>query len=550
MPVNLLSPRILTVFLLLLLPVASSQGFNIDEALEKLTPETGQNIDDLLALTDPEILPNGEKLDALFGRLGLAFERTANFDSNCLLNDVDLLDQGQPHAIGKSTGVISSFRTNMGIVASDAMRAPLQDAATNMATSVGIIILDNFARSEDGNIDFAILPSLLEVGAFSPGSEEMVIAAALSHVSHGALVLEHFKRLIESTEQFDTDTVDEEPEQQIITFTNKAQNSNRLVLLATHYGTTSQETADALSLAIHTLESAGINNIAVNMSFALNPCKLLEPYRDFAVRFRDDETRRFESYEAYLFMLGLAITASIPEVLEPHDADQVFETLASLVDSGTRISEPVLEDSSLTFVSELNEDLSAALRELSNEIIAVLTNPVSVSGAESCTGIFLRNPIVDTPATREGFTVSDPLLNFLCNDILSNNFRSLVASAGNFGRPFQMFPAALNEVVGVTASLGSTPGKDSFFNDGEILELGGFYDFSGVSDTDKNRVLVAGTSYSASIVTLFTALDMAQTTPTCTYGNPPGLAKDAFSTLSLNNRLLSKAVMNDNCKIP
>lgn len=94
-----------------------------------------------------------------------------------------------------------------------------------------------------------------------------------------------------------------------------------------------------------------------------------------------------------------------------------------------------------------------------------------------------------------------------------------VASSGNFGLPYAMYPAAWPEVVAVSAqyavpTASYDPRTSGFANAGEILAPGALYELSRTSD-DTQVVSYAGTSFSAPVVALFTALDLMRDVPAC-----------------------------------
>jgi hypothetical protein len=82
-----------------------------------------------------------------------------------------------------------------------------------------------------------------------------------------------------------------------------------------------------------------------------------------------------------------------------------------------------------------------------------------------------------------------------------------VAAAGNFGLPFQMFPAAWPTVTGASAD-------DAFSNKNGVIELGGLFRLEG------RDVYYLGTSFTAPAVSLAAALDMAGEDPECAPWSP------------------------------
>ena len=106
-----------------------------------------------------------------------------------------------------------------------------------------------------------------------------------------------------------------------------------------------------------------------------------------------------------------------------------------------------------------------------------------------------------------------------------------VASSGNFSMPYQMYPAAWEEVVGVSASSEDEPFNRAFFsNDGEVMDKGAWFELLNFKDlVNGSRVspqlFYAGTSFSAPNVSVFSAVDMSLNNPVCGFnGSRPYLA--------------------------
>ena len=98
-----------------------------------------------------------------------------------------------------------------------------------------------------------------------------------------------------------------------------------------------------------------------------------------------------------------------------------------------------------------------------------------------------------------------------------------VGSSGNFGLDYAMYPAAWPEVlsVGSQDGVGTEPddgfssAKSGFSNDAEVMAPGALY-LLGQSSTGNRALAYAGTSFSAPVASLFTALDLMQDFPRCT----------------------------------
>lgn len=107
-----------------------------------------------------------------------------------------------------------------------------------------------------------------------------------------------------------------------------------------------------------------------------------------------------------------------------------------------------------------------------------------------------------------------------------------VAAAGNNGRPGPQPPSNWRSVLGVSSGEpGSDPGgasllKSAFSNSGELLARGTWIELTrpGADLTPSDDVVVGGTSLAAPLVTVFSALDLSQQTPTCSVVGIPELS--------------------------
>ncbi|HLV11267.1 MAG TPA: S8/S53 family peptidase [Trueperaceae bacterium] len=122
--------------------------------------------------------------------------------------------------------------------------------------------------------------------------------------------------------------------------------------------------------------------------------------------------------------------------------------------------------------------------------------------------------------------------------------RSLVnvASAGNLGHDFALYPAAWPTVISVSSldvvGDGYSPSRSGYANSGEVAAPGALF---ALSATDEDQVVAyAGTSFSAPVVTLFTAFDLASG-PRCDPGDltstpatAPALAHGAYANTPLD----------------
>ena len=109
---------------------------------------------------------------------------------------------------------------------------------------------------------------------------------------------------------------------------------------------------------------------------------------------------------------------------------------------------------------------------------------------------------------------NDPLFNGSLFNALaeSGSTPTIVASAGNFNLPFELFPAALNTVEGVAAFY-DTGFRAVFTNYGQYHEVGAWFVFNQNDYSDLNfgighSFLYGGTSYSAPIGSIWRALEI------------------------------------------
>lgn len=108
---------------------------------------------------------------------------------------------------------------------------------------------------------------------------------------------------------------------------------------------------------------------------------------------------------------------------------------------------------------------------------------------------------------------------------------SYLAAAGNYALPYALYPGYWSEFVSVSAQnlAGSTPVRDpDYSNLGEVLLPGGYYTLTAYDPVgrgwrDYPNLSVAGTSFAAPVLSVFTALDFTNPAPRCTR-RPPDIA--------------------------
>ncbi len=138
------------------------------------------------------------------------------------------------------------------------------------------------------------------------------------------------------------------------------------------------------------------------------------------------------------------------------------------------------------------------------------------------TRALLVRPVAQDPlasATREGLPADVPVV--------------LVASSGNYGLTYPLFPAAWPAVVAVGArdavSAPLDPLSVSAFSDGaEVVAGGAYFTLAGLRDPTSAAalpaVVYAGTSFAAPAVALLSAVDLGAASPRCGRG-PGGLPR-------------------------
>ena len=159
--------------------------------------------------------------------------------------------------------------------------------------------------------------------------------------------------------------------------------------------------------------------------------------------------------------------------------------------------------------------------------------------------------------SEEGFAnslihvIAEPFTGFFKDDALYNFIRQTteaeailyVASAGNYGLTFPMFPAAWQEVVGVSASNASDALDQSIFsNSGEVMSTGAWFNLTDPETGFVNPFIAyAGTSFSAPNVATFGALDFIQRAHKCQVS--PITGKSELSQFDFKNLPLEDAVL-------
>jgi hypothetical protein len=144
---------------------------------------------------------------------------------------------------------------------------------------------------------------------------------------------------------------------------------------------------------------------------------------------------------------------------------------------------------------------------------------------------------------------TDPLYALINQLPPSGSTYVYVASAGNYGLNYPMYPAAWPQVISVSShDVGQTK-RSIYSNKGEIMIDGAWFSLTNPASIngpwgDAPSVIYAGTSFSAPAVAVFTAYDLANPTPQCalrmsTVQPLPDLAygKDSVPNTWQNKRL-------------
>ncbi len=99
---------------------------------------------------------------------------------------------------------------------------------------------------------------------------------------------------------------------------------------------------------------------------------------------------------------------------------------------------------------------------------------------------------------------------------------SYLAAAGNYGLPYSLFPGYWSEFVAVSASatLDAQVKDANYSNTGEVLMMGGYYTLTAYDPrtetfVDYPNIRIAGTSFAAPALSVFTALDFTNEPPGC-----------------------------------
>lgn len=484
--------------------------------------------DDVLDLTRSRTLPikvflqgpgfRPERLGELV-RLsdGLPFDDATV--ANCTVNEFTVPGQGL-NALGAGLNALGAGLNALGAVGGMFLFAPGEtvgapgvrvfDAAEAAAVAAGLIgegdwpsdaailIVDDFGSDPSIGTVLELAPEFTQPSATLSESDLEALVAG-SGFSHGALVLHQVVEMVEAAGflpvadpwggwfQVFARPVFEQTEGGVI----EVPGSDYLVVAAVD---TAGFDTDLISGRIrNALEGLAylnqldqedefdVRRVAINMSFAIVPCAVLEDFEGVGT---------IPTFEAYVAALG--DENSVAE-------DFYDELTALLVEPLGGTSEPLL--------SEITTCQQPVLGSVpSGQSLGTLNFWV-----QPPTSLPSWQALVEYP---EEFNIE----SFWPCDGTSVVY---VASSGNFGLDYPMYPAAWPLVVGVSAQDGADPSgftatKSGFANSGEVMAPGSVFELGRSSTTDPERVLgYAGTSFAAPVVTLFTALDQMRDVPAC-----------------------------------
>ena len=367
----------------------------------------------------------------------------------------------------------------------------LDQLGSSLVRNAAILVVDDFGAGPafrldpalldpDPSLDIDGLRALVESDGFSHGAlvmhqiVEMVAAAGFEEAAGLAWIDASFRVFVRRNSDGSDDV--------------------HLVVAAVNIvDRDTSEIADLIRYALNGLrfygflEDAGMNGLDIrqavlNMSFVIVPCSVLE----------DFDASGLETFEAYRDALAA----------ENGVADDFHEALADL------LLEPL---------DVANEPLLGAIECLIQDEGASIDDqyypPENVYYQADWQYVLWGD--YDAPT-------------WDCAE--SGRSTVYVASSGNFGFDYAMYPAAWPEVLSVSSqdAVGETPADgfssttSSFSNAGEVMAPGSLYLLAASSGMDPTsgipaRLLgYAGTSFAAPVSSLFTALDLMDDEPRCT----------------------------------
>jgi hypothetical protein len=511
---------------------------------------------------------------------------------NCIVNGFTMPGQGV-NALGAGVNALGAVG---GLLLLDVQELPgglrlldpseagswaagLTTAATHWSGAV--LVVDDFGPSGDA---FELAPGL--VPSFVDPADALAFLTDLvggGKLSHGALVLHQTIAMVEGAGFVQVAA----PSPDFRIFTRGDAGWPYLVVAAVAIGGFDLATANVaqrIQRALGALQllsdldddDFAVSDVAINMSFVIVPCSVLEDYTTAAERIADLAT--FEDYVAALGADNAVATRFYEElkglVLAPLNvADDPLGRALDLCDGVTRAERtPIVPATYAAGSAKLDGIAGNGMYALPygehTVAITVYDGPrgqmldwssshpvgtVYVKGGPDGTAYSypgggrvdagLHAPLGpsreyhDVSHVVVDFTDSRPLSFLEGGDWSAATWAGLirdghdaswdcargrinyVASSGNFGLDYPLYPAAWAIVAAVGSQDAVMPSgfgtlRSGFANSGQVIAPGALYELSRTAGGDR-AVAFAGTSFSAPAVSLFTALDLMREGPVC-----------------------------------
>lgn len=362
-----------------------------------------------------------------------------------------------------------------------------------------ILVVDDFAAKNGTGLVFDIGGAYLTLAGITDGQDlqDAVETTSSTPFSHGALVMHQLGQMLEGA---GFGLADHSADMSFRIYERGLYDGDyqygtaRIVLAGVDTsGYDTDVIAERTARATHALEylytnvedASAIPTLAINMSFAIVPCGVLD----------DFNASNFPDFESYVAALG-----ADNDVAAQFDA-QLEQLVLTPTDPGADPINTGLLSGSCD-ESFYGEDFP----------------PIDYGGDDPF-GVW--NDLVTSDVAVQG--------------PYCTSSRIIVASSGNFGLSFPLYPAAFPSIVSASAQSAIVPdgystAKSWFANDGEVMAPGALY---VLGSDGTNSLAYAGTSFSAPVVTLFTALDQTRDPPRCALGTTSKLAHGTANDAAL-----------------
>ena len=394
---------------------------------------------------------------------------------NCPLDEIKIPGE-QARIKGTSGGFVVGPNPS-GVTPVNPLEVGLQistQAAPGLTERAAIIVVDDF-NGDGGQSGVYFIdqrggttPTLAGLQGGATDEELAALEAEVAALetngqySHGALVFNHTLALLgafDSNPELSGIRVFVPREDTFISLPSVV--FPRLGVTAVALDTNNFSTADIgprLQATIQTLaqQRQPVGRFAVNFSFGLVPCSVLADIDDINDTINDTD-----------------------DIKTPEQPDLTFEEYLQEVLAAN--------------------DLNAA--EFRDDLANILTTPVG----------------------------TDPLLTSVETNPreLGAAEISYLAASGNYRLPYSLFPGYWSEFVAVSASSATdVQVKDAdYSNTGEVLMMGGYYTLTAYDPESGGfvsypNISIAGTSFAAPALSVFTALDFTGATPRCMTPDP------------------------------